>query len=403
MTGMEPVLLVRYGEVALKGQNRPFFLGTLVRNLEALAGPGVEARARFGRILLTGPAVRQDARAVLERARRVFGVVSLSPALEVPAEPAAILQAAETATAAHLARRAAATFKVDARRADKRFPLTSLDLNRAVGAHLAARFGLRVDVHRPDLTVRVEVRDRAYVATEVVPGPGGLPVGTGARAVVLLSGGIDSPVALWLAARRGLVPVAVHFHSFPFTGERSRQKVLDLARVLATSTGPLRVWVVHFTEIQRAIQLAVPEALRVTVMRRMMMRLAERIAALEGAAGLVTGESVGQVASQTLESIGTIEAATTLPVLRPLSGMDKSEIVARARAIGTYEISVLPYEDCCSLFLPAHPHTHPTRAEAERAEAGLDIPALLTEAVERSEVVTVSPGEQPALAAASVG
>jgi thiamine biosynthesis protein ThiI len=267
-----------------------------------------------------------------------------------------------------------------------------MDTSREVGAAILQRFPhLQVRMKEPDVRVQIDIRDHAYVSTQTIPGPGGLPVGTGGKALALVSGGIDSPVAAWMGARRGLTVIPVHFHSFPFTSERSKGKVLDLCRVLAEYTGPLRVWIVFFTEIQRAVQLTVPDALRIVVMRRMMLRLADQIAGGEHAQALLTGESLGQVASQTIESIAAINAVTQLPVLRPLVGTDKTEIVARAEAIGTYEISIRPYEDCCSLFLPAHPRTQPTLQESDAAERGLDMPALIAEAIARSERLTIVP------------
>ncbi|MGH2453892.1 MAG: tRNA uracil 4-sulfurtransferase ThiI [bacterium] len=398
---MEPVLLARYGEIGLKGRNRPFFIDRLARNVaDQVAGAGV-VRAHFSRILVRSAGDLDQVEALAERVRRTFGVVSVSPALSVPSEIGAIGAAAEAVTARALVRRAPRSFKVDTRRADKRFAHTSIEVNTIVGARLADRFGLPVNVTAPDLTVTVEIRDRTFLFSETRPGPGGLPVGTGGRAVALLSGGIDSPVATWMAARRGMEVVPLHCYSFPFVNERSKMKVLDLCRVLADWAGPLRLWIGFFTEIQRAIQLAVAAEMRVTVMRRMMLRLAEAVAAREGALAVVTGESAGQVASQTLASIAAIDAVARGPVLRPLIGMDKSEITARAREIGTYEISVLPYEDCCSLFLPAHPRTHPGAEEAAHEERTLPVGDLLAEAAARSDVVTVSPRETPRPLAAS--
>lgn len=388
---MPATVLLRYGEIALKGQNQKFFLDTLGRNVaRALDDLGpAEVRLTFGRVL-----VRTDAEAAgaMERLRRVFGVVSLSQVRETDLDLTAMKAAAVAMVEAALAARPEiATFKVDTRRADKRFPLTSMDVSSAVGQAIHERAPhLRAKMRDPDLLVRIELRDRVYLATETIAGPGGLPYGTGGRALALISGGIDSPVAAWYAARRGAVLTPVHFHSFPFTSDRSKEKVMDLCRALAAYTGPLDLWVIHFTEIQRAIQHHVPEALRVIAMRRMMMRVCESLAPRVGAAALVTGESLGQVASQTLESIAVINAATTLPVLRPLIGADKSEIMAQAEAIGTYGISIRPYEDCCSLFVPAHPRTQPTLEEAERAEAALDIPALVSEAVARSERLRIA-------------
>lgn len=398
---MPTTFLLRYGEIALKGHNQGFFIDTLARNVRrAVEDLGAtEVRTAFGRIHVT---VEADPDQTADRLRRVFGVVSLSPIREVDLDLAGITSEAVALTEDVLARRPeAATFKVDTRRAEKRFPLSSMETSSRVGRAIQDRFPrLRAQMRHPDLLLRIELRDRAYLSTDTIPGPGGLPYGTGGRALALISGGIDSPVATWYAARRGMVVIPVHFYSFPFTSERSKEKVVDLCRVLASYTGPLDLWVIHFTEIQRAIQTSVPDALRVVVMRRMMMRVCERLAPRLGALALVTGESLGQVASQTLESIAAINAATTLPVLRPLIGADKTEIMAQAEAIGTYEISIRPYEDCCSLFLPAHPRTQPTLTEAARAEAALAVDALIAEALERSERIAVG---RPESAPAAIG
>lgn len=393
--------LLRYGEIALKGQNQQFFVDTLLRNVRhAVADLGpVQVRAAFGRIIATSDGDPHDS---MERLRKVFGVVSLSPVHVVPATLPDITQAAVEATARALdARPQSTTLKIDTRRADKRFPVTSMETSREVGSVVLQRFPqLRARMADPDVLVQIDIRNHAYVTTETIPGPGGLPVGTGGTALALVSGGIDSPVAAWLGARRGLTVIPVHFHSFPFTSERAKDKVLDLCRVLAEFAGVLHVWIVFFTEIQRAVQLQVPEALRVVVMRRMMMRIAEQVASREGAQAVLTGESLGQVASQTIESIAAINAVTQLPILRPLVGADKTEIVERARAIGTYPISIRPYEDCCSLFLPAHPRTQPTLQEAQAAEGGLAISALLEEALARSERLTIhARGTAPTVAA----
>lgn len=390
---MSASFLLRYGEIALKGLNQRFFLDTLARNVErAVADLGTpEVRVAFGRVHVT---VEADPDAAAERLRKVFGVVSLSPVRTAGIDLTEITDAAVEMAGGALARRPdVATFKVDTRRADKRFPLTSMETSSHVGHAIYQAFPhLRARMRDPDLLVRIEIRDWAYLSTESIPGPGGLPVGTGGRALVLLSGGIDSPVAAWMGARRGLTIIPVHFHSFPFTSERAREKVVDLCRVLADYTGPLPLWVVHFTEVQRAIQQLVPDGMRVIVMRRMMMRISDSLAQRERAQALVTGENLGQVASQTIESIAAINAATRLPVLRPLIGADKTEIVAQAVAIGTYEISIRPYQDCCSLFLPAHPRTQPELHEAAAAEAGLDVAALVGDALARSERIEIAAG-----------
>ncbi len=390
------LVLLRYGEIALKGDNQHVFLDALVRNLRhAIADLGpAQVRHAFGRILVDSPV---DPAAVVERVRKVFGVVSVSPVLAVPPTMPHITDAAVQMVSTALDKQPQiVTFKVDTRRADKRFPVPSMETSAAIGQAILSRFGqLRARMESPDLLLRIDIRDATYLSTETIPGPGGLPVGTGGRALALISGGIDSPVAAWLGARRGLTILPVHFHSFPFTSERAKDKVLDLCRVLAEYTGPLAVWIVAFTDIQRAIQLSVPDALRVLVMRRMMMRIADRLAVQERADALVTGESLGQVASQTIESIAAINAVTRLPVLRPLIGAGKTEIVARAQAIGTYEISIRPYEDCCSLFVPAHPRTQPGMQEADAAEGALPIPALVATAIAASERLELLPRWAP--------
>ncbi|MDQ7843227.1 MAG: tRNA uracil 4-sulfurtransferase ThiI [Armatimonadota bacterium] len=386
-----PTFLLRYGEIALKGQNQPLFLEALTRNVVRAIddlGPH-EVRTGFGRIYVS---IDADPALAVERLRKVFGIVSLSPTREVPPDLDAVKTAAVAMAEEALRRRPeVATFKVSTRRADKRFPLTSMELSREVGRAIQSRLPrLAARMRDPDLLVQIELRDRAYLATETVPGPGGLPYGTGGHVLALISGGIDSPVAAWYAARRGAVITAVHFHSFPFTSDRAREKVVDLCRVLAEYTGPLDLWVVHFTEIQRAVAERVPDAFRILVLRRMMMRIAERMARRLGAQALVTGESLGQVASQTLESLAAISAVTRLPVLRPLIGADKTEIMARASAIGTYAISIRPFEDCCSLFVPAHPRTQPTVEEVDRAEARLTVEALVDDALAHSRPLRIS-------------
>ncbi|HEY3248387.1 MAG TPA: tRNA uracil 4-sulfurtransferase ThiI [bacterium] len=392
--------LIRYGEIALKGQNQGFFIDTLRRNLLRAVddlGPA-RGKASFGRILLS---VEGDPGDAANRLRRVFGVVSFSPIAVVPPVQSDIADAAVSMTATVLrASPSIRTFKVDVRRADKRFPLPSMESASAVGAAIGRRFPqLAARMKQPDLLVRIDIREHAYVSTQTIPGPGGLPTGTGGRVLALISGGFDSPVAAWLAARRGVSLAAVHFHSFPFTSERAKEKAVDLCKILAGYTGGLDLWVVPFTDVQRAIQQQVAEPMRIIAMRRMMMRIADILASKLRARALVTGESLGQVASQTVESIAAINAATRLPVLRPLIGWDKTEIVAKAQALDTYEISARPYEDCCSLFVPPHPRTQPTLEEAEAAESALDVAGLVLDAASHAAVVRVG-GRSTAPAAA---
>ncbi|MDR5708382.1 MAG: tRNA uracil 4-sulfurtransferase ThiI [Armatimonadota bacterium] len=387
---MEEVILVRYGEIGLKGRNRSFFLRHLERNLRSrLVDLGAGVENRFDRFVIRAARNREEA---VARITHTFGVVSASPALEVPAELEAIEEAAVEAMRRALGDRTTGFFRVSARRSNPRFPLRSGDLERHLGALLLRRFpGLVARMKDPEIEVGVEVREEAYVYTETRPGPGGLPVGTGGRAVGLLSGGIDSPVALWMMARRGMEILPLHFHAFPFTSERSKEKVMGIVARLATWTGPLRLRVAPFAEVQRAIGQSVPEPLWTLVMRRMMMRVAERLAEAVGARALVTGENLGQVASQTVEALHVIEAATRLPVLRPLVGMDKQEIVALAERIGTYELSILPYEDCCTLFVPRHPRTRPSLEEVEAAERALPVEELVGRVVAGVEEISSTP------------
>ncbi|MCL2336860.1 MAG: tRNA 4-thiouridine(8) synthase ThiI [Firmicutes bacterium] len=387
---MDNTYLIRYGEIGLKGKNRPLFERRLMDNISrALNGLGRARVSRvYGRLVVESDI---DSALLVESLRKVFGIVWVNPTLRLPLELEAIYSGAlramrDAAAGLRLPPGEPVTFKVEARRSNKSFPQTSPELNALVGGYLLDHYpGLRVDVHNPDVLVRVEIREKnAFVYAGDVPGIGGLPVGSSGRALLLLSGGIDSPVAGWMAMKRGIEIEAVHFHSFPFTGEKSLEKVRELCRLLAGYTARIRLHVIHFTEIQKEIQLRCPEELRVTLMRRMMFRLAAKVAGQRGALALVTGECVGQVASQTLESLSAISVVTDLPVLRPLVCMDKEEIIERAQLIGTFATSILPYEDCCTLFLPRHPATRPTAAEAARAEEQLALEELLSESLEKT-------------------
>lgn len=389
---MSSVILVRYGELGLKGLNRPEFEKVLSVNIEK-ALEGLEYRRLWrerGRIFVEDYREDQEGEFV-SRLSRVFGIVSFSPAITCGLQMADIEEAA-----LRVFRRAllsavgedASTFKVHATRANKSFELNSMELNQRLGALVLGNIpGLSVDVHRPDVTLHVEIRDRAYVFCRVIPGPGGLPYGVSGKAMLLLSGGIDSPVAGWLTAKRGVEIEAVHFFSFPFTGEKSKVKVIDICKTLARWCGGINLHVVPFAEIQTAIMERCREEMRVIVMRRMMFRIAQALAERRGALALVTGESVGQVASQTLESMRAVNAVVNLPVLRPLAGSDKAEIVRLAREIGTFDISIRPYEDCCSLFAPKHPRTRPRLAEAEENESRLDVQGLVEAATKATEIM----------------
>ena len=381
---MKELLMVRYGEIFLKGLNRPYFIRSLVRKIRyALRGLGTRVWVHDGRILVDGI---EDMETVTDRVTRVFGVHSVCPAVEMPKEDFDALCAQAVRMTAGLS----GTFRVNARRSDKRYPMTSPAINAEMGGRiLEANPGLKVDLHTPEHVMNVEIRDQAYLYVRVIPGVGGMPVGTNGNATLLLSGGIDSPVAGWMVAKRGVQINAVHFHSYPYTSEQAREKVLDLARKLSFSCCGIKVFVVPFTEIQMAIHEKCPEEYTTLIMRRYMMRIAERIARQEGCEALITGESIGQVASQTMQALGTTDAVAEMPVFRPLIGFDKSEIIEVARKIGTLEISSLPFEDCCTVFTPRHPATKPKMEKILEGESRLDGEKMIRRALEGTEMIRV--------------
>jgi len=387
---LEKLILVRYGEIHLKGLNRPFFERKLMDNIKAVLGSsgGIEIIRTQGRIFVSGI---DNVNHALERLSKVFGIVSLSPVFVTEKNMEDI-----TKTCVEVFKNSmdggVKTFKVEARRADKRFPLTSPQISRQSGAAVLRNIpGIKVDVHNPDKILYVEVRDRAYIYTDIYPGPGGMPVGANGKVVLLLSGGIDSPVAGWMIAKRGVKPEAVYFHSFPFTSERAKEKVIDLCRVLSEYMGDINLHIIPFTTIQQEIYEKCPDSQITVLMRRSMMKIAERIALATGGGALVTGESLGQVASQTIESLHVTNSAVNMPVLRPLIGLDKVEIMDRAKDIGTYQISILPYEDCCTVFVPKHPVTKPKLDQIENSEKKLDMDKLIKDALEGKELIAIKP------------
>ena len=380
---MRDVLLVRFGEVHLKGQNRPFFLRKLVSNVRrAVEDIGGHVWLADSRIYVSQA---QDMAQCIERVCKVFGVHSVSPAVEMDKDYEAI-----AAQCVEMLRGKTGSFKVSARRSDKRFPMDSMVLQRELGGKiLEAMPHLKVDVHKPDHVMSVEIRDFAYLYVDEVMGVGGMPMGTGGRAALLLSGGIDSPVAGWSIMKRGVQVQGIHFHSFPYTSERAKQKVLDLAAIMGEYAGNMLVHVVPFTEIQLAIHEKCPDELGTVLMRRYMMRIAQRLAQKNHCQALITGESIGQVASQTMEALVCTDQVVDMPVFRPLIGMDKLEIMDIARKIGTYETSIQPFEDCCTVFTPRHPCTKPKIEDLIQAEQALDSEALIQKAVEETQSVWV--------------
>ncbi len=381
---MEKVIIIRYAEIHLKGKNRGYFERVFSVNLEkSLKGIRHELHRTSGRYLV---AAFEEARAeeILARVSRVFGVHSYSLGYRVPADLERIFQAVQ------LVAPVSGTFKVDTHRADKRFPLTSMQINAEIGGRLLAQNELlKVDVHEPQSNVFIDVRENgtALVFGKFEAGAGGMPVGTSSKGLLLISGGIDSPVAGYMMAKRGMNVEYLHFHSYPYTNEQAKEKVLELARLLSRFALTQRLTTVSVTHIQEEIHAKCAPELNVTLLRRFMFRIAERIAKSQNAKCLITGESLGQVASQTIEGITSSNAVVTLPVLRPLVGFDKNEIIERAKKIGTYDTSVLPFEDCCTVFLPEFPAIKPKLSFIEEEEGKLDVEALVQEAVGNLEEI----------------
>lgn len=380
---MQEIILIKNGELALKGLNRSTFESVLVKNIKRrMQGLGAFVISRSQSTITIEPTEAGfDMDEAVERLKKVFGIAGFQRAAAVEKDMAEILSVAKEYLADTLSE--ISTFKVEAKRSDKSFPLTSPEISREVGGALLSAFPhLKVDVHNPDRVVTVEVREKkAYIRCNQIKGAGGMPVGTGGKAALLISGGIDSPVAGHMMAKRGIVLDAVHFASPPFTSPQAEMKVHDLLRQVAKYSGDIGLYTVPFTEIQTQIRDNCPEELFTLIMRRFMMRIAERIARREDCAALVTGESVGQVASQTILALGCTDAVVGMPVFRPLIGMDKDEIISRARQIDTFDISIRPYEDCCTVFTPKHPKTRPQISFLEHAEAALDVDALVERAV----------------------
>lgn len=386
------MFLLKMGEVVLKGLNRRAFEDKLMNNV----------RRRMRRLgsfqvymkqstVYVEPQGECDLEETYKACRQIFGIAAVARAVPCEKTIEAIVETAKTYLAGEFAN--ARTFKVESKRADKKFYLNSIQISQAVGGELAEAFPhVRVDVKKPDLTVFVEIREKhAYVHAPSVPGAGGLPIGTGGHAVSLLSGGLDSPVSSWMIARRGVQLEMVHFVSPPYTSQQAQDKVIQLAQELTAYCGRMIVHLVPFTKIQEEIRKNCPEEYFTLIMRRFMMRLAEAVARKAGASALVTGESLGQVASQTMLSLTVTDAVANMPVLRPLIGNDKVEIIRMAREIGTFETSILPYEDCCTVFTPRHPCTRPVLADIEAAEAALDVDALVAEAMAGEEWIRVKP------------
>ena len=383
---MNDIILLKLGEIVLKGLNRRSFEQKLTANVRRRLAPIGKFRVYcLQSIIYVEGEDGADMDTAFEALKKVFGVISLTRAAACEKDKDAIAKLAIEYLREDMLR--AKSFKVETRRSDKAFPMTSIELSQYVGNALSDAYeDIEVDVHDPELVVHIEVRDlAAYVHAMPVHGAGGLPVGCSGTAVTLLSGGIDSPVSTYMIAKRGVHLIPVHFFSFPYTSQQAKDKVIELGRLLTEYCGKMTMEVVPFTHIQEEIRDKCPEEYFTLIMRRFMMRIAEQIAQRSNAKAIVTGENLGQVASQTMEAMASTQAVMTLPILQPLIGMDKEEIVERARQIGTFETSILPYEDCCTVFTPRHPRTRPKLHEVERAESKLDIDALVAEAIEGIE------------------
>lgn len=388
---MKEIILIKNGELALKGLNRMTFEDVLIKNIkQSLKSLGnIEVKRAQSTIIITPHSEDFPFKKALERVEKVFGIAAYCRAAVCEKDMADIIKTAIPYLEKSL--KAAKTFKVEAKRSDKKFPLTSPEISKTLGGEILKNYHyLKVDVHNPDVIVTVEVRDfGAYVRAGQLHGAGGMPVGTGGRASILISGGIDSPVAAWMMAKRGIKLNAIHFASPPYTSLRAEQKVKKLLSKVAAYSGAIPMGIVPFTEIQEAIANNCPEEYFTLIMRRMMMRISQRLAENSGSMALITGESVGQVASQTLPALVTTDKVVDMPVFRPLIGMDKEEIVLISRKIDTFETSIEPYEDCCTVFTPKHPRTNPKLEAVEKAEQLIDFEEMIERAVEGTVFETI--------------
>ena len=392
---MNDIILLKLGEIVLKGLNRKAFERKLLSNIAYRLKPigNFKISCLQSTVYVEPEDDTCDMDEAFEACGKIFGISSMARASACEKDKDAIAKLAISCLKEQM--ESAKSFKVESKRSDKSFPMTSIQLSQYVGGELQEAYpDTPVDVHNPDLTVHVEVRDMAaYVHADPIPGAGGMPVGSNGVAVTLLSGGIDSPVSTYMIARRGVRLIPIHFFSFPYTSEQAKEKVVELAELLTAYCGRMTIEVVPFTHIQEEIRDKCPEEYFTLIMRRFMMRIAERIAEYNGAKAIVTGENLGQVASQTMEAMAVTRAVTSMPVIQPLIGFDKEEIIRLARKIGTFDTSILPYEDCCTVCTPRHPRTKPKLKDVEAVEAALDVEGLITEALNNLEHIPV--GEQP--------
>ncbi len=391
---MKEIILCKYGEIILKGGNRPKFENMLIANIRSALKNVADCKITLKQATIYIDKFDDDKiDLICDRLSKVFGIVSITRAAVCEKNMDSIKEVAKAYLADDFCKEC--TFKVEAKRSDKKFPMTSIEIAIDLGGYLNEEFGnIECDVHDPDIVVRCEVRESAayvYNNSKKIKGQGGMPIGTGSKAALLLSGGIDSPVAGHMIAKRGVTIDAINFFSFPYTSDRAKEKVISLAKIIAQYTGSVRMFIVPFTEIQLEIRDKCPEEHMTLIMRRFMMRISEKIARHNGAKALVTGESVAQVASQTLSALDVTNAVVDMPILQPLIGMDKIEVINRAVEIGTYDTSILPYEDCCTVFTPKHPTINPKRSNIEKSESRLDVEDLEARALAGVEMLEIYP------------
>ena len=390
---MEKVILIRYGEIMLKGLNRPSFEKKLVDNIKrAISNLGdANVRKVQGRIYVEPIDDNYDFDECINILTKVFGIVSVSVVWKMESDFNKIKENALKMATKLVEEKGHITFKVETKRGNKRFPMNSPEISRELGGYILSNISkLSVDVNKPSFVIYVEVREYTYIYSEIIPAVCGMPIGTNGKAMLLLSGGLDSPVAGWMIGKRGVEIEAVHFYSYPYTSERAKEKVIDLARILCEYCYKINLYVVPFTDIQLEINEKCPHEQSTIIMRRAMMKIAEKIAKKTGANALITGESIGQVASQTIESLAVTNESVDLPVFRPLIGMDKNEVVILAKKINTYETSILPYEDCCTVFVPKHPNTKPKLERIIMSEKKADLENLMKKAIEDTEMLTIT-------------
>lgn len=389
---MKKIILVRYGEILLKGLNRPVFENKLIENIKrAVFGLGKVAVSRSqARIYIEPEDENYDFEKAIDMLSKVFGIVSVSPVWKIETDFEKLKEYSLVMVKGLVERKGFGTFKVETKRGNKRFPMDSPEISRELGAHILENIPeLIVNVNNPSFILYVEVREFTYIYSEIIPAVCGMPLGSNGKAMLLLSGGIDSPVAGWMIAKRGVEIEAVHFYSYPYTSERAKEKVIELTRLLASYCYKINLHIVPFTDIQLEINEKCPHDQMTIIMRRAMMIISERIAKKTGSLALITGESLGQVASQTMQSLAVTNSVVDMPVFRPLIGMDKNEVIALARKIGTFETSILPYEDCCTVFVAKHPVTKPHLDKIVASESKVNLEDLIDKAIENTEIITV--------------